>query len=78
MKTLVYVEHDNAEMKDATLAVVTAASKLGEVHALVAGSGCSAVADQAAKVDGVTPCISPTTPALPTSCPKMSRRWLPI
>ena len=54
MKTLVYVEHDNAEMKDATLAVVTAASKLGEVHALVCGSGCAAVADQAAKVDGVS------------------------
>jgi electron transfer flavoprotein alpha subunit len=54
MKTLVYVEHDNAEMKDATLAVVTAASQLGEVHLLVAGSGCSAVADQAAKVAGVT------------------------
>ncbi len=53
MKTLVYVEHDNAEMKDATLAVVTAASKLGEVHALVAGSGCAAVAEQAAKVEGV-------------------------
>ena len=53
MKTLVWVEHDNAEMKDATLAAVTAASKLGEVHALVAGSGCQAVADQAAKVDGI-------------------------
>jgi electron transfer flavoprotein alpha subunit len=54
MKTLVYVEHDNAEMKDATLAVVTAASQLGEVHLIVAGSGCGAVADQAAKVAGVT------------------------
>jgi electron transfer flavoprotein alpha subunit len=53
MKTLVYVEHDNASMKDATLAVVTAASQLGEVHLLVAGSGCGAVADQAAKVAGV-------------------------
>lgn len=53
MKTLVWVEHDNAEMKDATLAAVTAASKLGDVHALVAGSGCQAVADQAAKVAGV-------------------------
>ena len=53
MKT-VYVEHDNAEMKDATLAVVTAAAELGEVHALVAGSGCGSVADQAAKVAGVT------------------------
>jgi electron transfer flavoprotein alpha subunit len=54
MKTLVYVEHDNANMKDATLAVVTAASQLGEVHALVAGSGCGAVADQVAKVAGVS------------------------
>lgn len=54
MKTLIWVEHDNASMKDATLAVVTAAAKLGEVHALVAGSGCASVADQAAKVAGVT------------------------
>ena len=53
MKTLVWVEHDNAVMKDATLAVVTAASKLGEVHALVAGKGCAAVADQVAKVAGI-------------------------
>ena len=53
MKTLVWVEHDNNEMKDATLSVVTAASQLGEVHLLVAGSGCAGVADQAAKVAGV-------------------------
>nr|MBP7952445.1 electron transfer flavoprotein subunit alpha/FixB family protein [Sphingorhabdus sp.] len=52
MKTLVYVEHDNASMKDATLAVVTAAAQLGEVHALVAGSGCGAVAAQVAMVAG--------------------------
>ena len=37
MKTLVYVEHEGGQIKDATLAAVTAASKLGEVHALVAG-----------------------------------------
>ena len=53
MKTLVWVEHDNAVVKDATLAVVTAASQLGEVHLLVAGSGCKAVADEAAKIAGV-------------------------
>ena len=53
MKTLVWVEHDNASVKDATLAVITAASKLGEVHLLVAGSGCAAVADEAAKIAGV-------------------------
>jgi len=53
MKTLVWVEHDNASVKDATLAAVTAAGKLGEVHLLVAGSGCAAVADEAAKIAGV-------------------------
>jgi electron transfer flavoprotein alpha subunit len=53
MSVLILVEHDNASMKDATLAVVTAASKLGEVHALVAGNGCAGVADQVAKVAGV-------------------------
>ena len=54
MKTLVYAEHDNASLKDATLAVVTAASQLGEVHILVAGAGCGAVADAAAKIAGVS------------------------
>jgi electron transfer flavoprotein alpha subunit len=53
MKTLVWVEHDNTVVKDATLAVVTAASQLGEVHLLVAGSGCKGVADEAAKIAGV-------------------------
>ncbi len=52
-KTLVWVEHDNASVKDATLAAVTAASQLGEVHLLVAGSGCAAVADQATRIAGV-------------------------
>ena len=53
MKTLVWVEHDNSSLKDATLSVVTAASQLGEVHLLVAGSGCAGVADAAAKIAGV-------------------------
>jgi len=44
MKTLVLVEHDGAAIKDATLAAVTAASKLGEVHLLVAGKGAGNVA----------------------------------
>ena len=53
MKTLVWVEHDNSSLADATLAAVTAASKLGEVHLLVAGADCRAVAEQAAKIAGV-------------------------
>ena len=53
MKTLVWVEHDGATVKDATLAVVTAAAKLGEVHLIVAGQGVDAVAAEAAKIAGV-------------------------
>jgi electron transfer flavoprotein alpha subunit len=53
MKTLVLVEHEGGQIKDATLAAVTAASKLGEVHLLVAGSGVGEVAGQAAKIAGV-------------------------
>ncbi|CDO38947.1 electron transfer flavoprotein subunit alpha/FixB family protein [Novosphingobium sp. KN65.2] len=53
MKTLVWVEHDNASLKDATLATVTAAARLGEVHLLVAGSDCRAVAEAAAQIAGV-------------------------
>jgi electron transfer flavoprotein alpha subunit len=53
MKTLVLVEHDNTKVADATLAVVTAAGKLGEVHLLVAGHNCGSVAEAAAKIAGV-------------------------
>jgi len=53
MKTLVWVEHEGGAVKDATLSAVTAASKLGEVHLLVAGEGVGAVADAAAKIAGV-------------------------
>ena len=53
MKTLVWVEHDGQTVKDATLAAVTAAAKLGEVHLLVAGAGVGGVGEQAAKIAGV-------------------------
>ena len=53
MSVLLLVEHDNTSVKDATLAAVTAAAKLGEVHALVAGAGCRAAAEAAATIAGV-------------------------
>ncbi len=58
MSILVLAEHDNASLKDATLNVVSAAKVLaghagGDVHVLVAGQGCGAVADAAAKIEGV-------------------------
>ena len=52
-KVLVWVEHDNASVKDATLAAVTAAGQLGEVTALVAGAGVDGVAAAAAQIAGV-------------------------
>jgi electron transfer flavoprotein alpha subunit len=53
MSVLVLVEHDGSHIKDATLATVTAAAKLGEVHALVAGNNADGVAQAAAKIAGV-------------------------
>ncbi|WP_336869542.1 electron transfer flavoprotein subunit alpha/FixB family protein, partial [Sphingomonas sanguinis] len=53
MKTLVWVEHDGGAVKDATLATVTAAAKLGEVHLIVAGQGVDGVAQAAARIAGV-------------------------
>jgi electron transfer flavoprotein alpha subunit len=53
MKTLVLVEHDGKAIKDATLAAVTAASKLGEIDLLVAGKGVDAIAQAASKIAGV-------------------------
>jgi electron transfer flavoprotein alpha subunit len=55
MTVLVLAEHDNKHLLPATLSTVAAASKLGgEIHLLVAGSGCGAVATAAARVAGVT------------------------
>ena len=55
MSTLVIAEHNNAELKPATLNTVAAAAAIGgEIHVLVAGEGCGGVAEAAAKVDGVS------------------------
>ena len=64
MSVLVLVEHDGSHIKDATLATVTAASKLGEVHALVAGNNVDAVAQAAAKIAGVSKVHAASSPAL--------------
>ena len=54
MTILVIVDHDNSALKSATLHAVTAAQKIGgDIHLLVAGHNCKAVADAAAKVGGV-------------------------
>ena len=53
MSVLVLVEHDGSTIKDATLATVTAASKLGDVNALVVGHDADGAAQAAAKIAGV-------------------------
>jgi electron transfer flavoprotein alpha subunit len=55
MVALVIAEHDNGSLKGSTHHTVTAAAQCGgEVHILVAGSGCGAAAEAAAQIAGVT------------------------
>ena len=55
MTILVIAEHDQQSLKAATLNTVSAAQKIGgDIHVLVAGSNCQAVAEQAATLQGVT------------------------
>jgi electron transfer flavoprotein alpha subunit len=54
MTALVLADHDNASLKAATLSAVTAAQQMGgDIHILVAGQGCGAVAQAAARIPGV-------------------------
>ena len=55
MSILVVAEHDNASLKGATLNTIAAAQAIGgDVVVLVAGSGCGAAAEAAAKAAGVS------------------------
>lgn len=54
MSVLIIVDHDNGNIKSATLNSITAAKQLGDdLHLLVAGSRCRAVAEQAVQIDGI-------------------------
>ncbi len=65
MAILVLAEHDNKVLKPATLHAVGAAAKIGgDVHVLVAGSGCSAVVEAAAKIAGVSKVLKSDNAAL--------------
>ena len=55
MAVLLVADHNNSALGSATAKAMTAAKALGgDVHVLVAGSGCGAVAEAAAKLDGAT------------------------
>jgi electron transfer flavoprotein alpha subunit len=64
MSVLLLVEHGDGKVRDATLPAVTAAAKLGEVHALVAGSNVGGVAQEAAKIAGVAKVLVADAPHL--------------
>ncbi len=54
MTALVVAEHDNATLAPATLNAVSAAGQMSdEVHLLLAGHSCAALAEQAAAIGGV-------------------------
>ncbi len=54
MSILVIAEHDNKEIKGATLNAVAAAQAIGsDVDILIAGANCGAAADAAAKIAGI-------------------------
>ena len=54
MTSLILAEHDNSELKPATLNAVTAARALnGSIDILVAGSNCKGAAEGASKIEGV-------------------------
>lgn len=52
--SLLVAEHNNKSLSPSTLNAATAAKQLeDDLHVLVIGSGCSGVAEEAAKIDGV-------------------------
>ena len=58
MAVLILAKHDNAHLNDATAKTVTAAKALGgEITVLVAGENAGAIAEAAAKLDGVAKVI---------------------
>ena len=53
MSVLVLADHDNNELKVATLNTICAAKQLGDVDVLIAGFNCSGVADAMTNIQGV-------------------------
>ena len=53
MPVLVYIDHDNQNLNVANLSTITAASMIGEVHAVVVGYNCSDVAKNLAETQNV-------------------------
>jgi electron transfer flavoprotein alpha subunit len=55
MTILVIADHDNANIGQPTLVTIAAAKEIGgDIEILVAGAGCAAAGEAAAKIEGVT------------------------
>ncbi len=72
MTALVLVEHEQGAVKDPTLAAVTAAARLGAVHALVAGEGADekSAAEAAVRIAGVEKVLLASDPAYAHQLPE--------
>ena len=71
MTTLVIAEHDNANLKRATLNAISAAGASGgDIHVLVAGHGAAAVVEQAANVAGVAEVLVADAPEYAHALPE--------
>lgn len=64
MATLVIAEHDNAALRPGVTNAIAAAHKIGgDIHVLVAGSGCAGAAAAAAAISGVTKVLVVDSPS---------------
>ena len=64
MSILIIAEHDNTELKSATLNVVSAAQKIGEeIDLLIAGLDCRSVAEEATSLEGISKVLLADKPA---------------
>lgn len=71
MAILVIAEHTNVALGAATLNTVSAAKAIGgDIHVLVAGAGSAAVAESAAKIDGVSKVLSADNAAFAHQLPE--------
>ena len=71
MSILVIAEHDNNELKVATLNTVAAASEIGgDIEILIAGNECEDVANQAAQIPGVQKILLADKPAYANFLPE--------
>ncbi|GAA4128766.1 electron transfer flavoprotein subunit alpha/FixB family protein [Aminobacter aganoensis] len=65
MTILVLAEHQDTQLDEATAKAVSAAGRMGgDVHVLVAGSGCGAAAEAAARLEGVAKVLLADDPSL--------------